>query len=150
MDNELLQAIAQQEKYRDALWAKPRVNETYQSQLDSLLPGFNIAIKKAENNPKNFGVLSQEVSSPKEANKVLNESIENGFWRWLQAGRPVPLVDFIQMRWAPIGAENDPKNLNMNWAPNVRSFLKKLYGPEQYEKMKKDKIVLKDTNTELA
>ena len=150
MPSKIEEALAQQKKYRDELWAKPKVNEAYQGQLESVLPGFNIAIKKAENNPNNFGVLSQKVSSPDQANKILNESIENSFWRWLQAGKPVPLVDFMQMRWAPIGAENDPKNLNMNWAPNVRNFLEQLYGTEQYKKMKQDKIVLKENDTQVA
>jgi len=31
----------------------------------------------------------------------------------------------MQKRWAPIGAENDPKGLNKNWTKNVDAHFKK-------------------------
>jgi peptidoglycan DL-endopeptidase CwlO len=31
-------------------------------------------------------------------------------------------VAFLGQRWAPLGAENDPNNLNANWVPNVLKF----------------------------
>ncbi len=31
----------------------------------------------------------------------------------------------LAKKWAPIGAKNDPDNLNKNWLPNVRLWLKK-------------------------
>lgn len=31
-------------------------------------------------------------------------------------------VDFWAARWAPVGAENDPKNLNTNWPRNVKAI----------------------------
>jgi hypothetical protein len=129
------------------LFAKPKPNPKYQGALDYLRPFFNVAIKKAENNPRNFGVLSKQVNSPSEANQVLNESIDNNFWRWLQTspdGVYMPkekFVDFMQQRWAPIGAANDPDNLNVNWAPNVRKFLRKQLGQDEYERWKRLNLV---------
>ena len=132
---------------REELFADPIVQSKFQTVLGKIKPSFNVAIKKAENNPRNFGVLSEQVNSPKQANTILNSSIGNNFWRWLQTspdGVQLPkerLVDLMQQRWAPIGAENDPDNLNKNWAPNVRKFLKSILGNEEYKKWEQLKLV---------
>jgi hypothetical protein len=104
---------------------------------------FNPAVKAAEGNPKNFGILSREVNSPEEANRLLNESITNNFVRWMSAGKPGKFVDFFRDRYAPIGASNDPNNLNINWAGNVRKALKRHY-PKLYEEMKKLNLVWRE------
>ncbi len=141
---------------RAELYADPVVQPEYQTTLGQIRPKFNIAIKKAENNPRNFGVLSQRVNSPAKANRVLNESIDNNFWRWLQTspdGSQLPrerFTDFMQQRWAPIGAANDPKHLNKNWAPNVRRFLKSILGNEEYEKWRRLKLVKNEQINEEA
>ena len=31
-------------------------------------------------------------------------------------------VTYFGERWAPVGVENDPNNLNKNWIPNVKKF----------------------------
>jgi hypothetical protein len=105
-----------------------------------LRPILNPAVKIAEGNPNNFGVLSQRVSSPAHANQLLNESIVNNFVRWMAAGKPGKFVDFMQQRWAPIGATNDPRNLNKNWAPNVRKAIKRK-NPELYNQMQELNLV---------
>lgn len=97
------------------------------------------AIKHAENNPRNHGVLSVKTDNP---SAVLNNSVKNNFKRWESGKTPAPwikespekFVDFMKLRWAPDGAENDPNNLNKNWAPNVKSSIKKQVGPDQYKK----------------
>jgi hypothetical protein len=103
------------------------------------------AVKFAENNKKNHGVLSVKTSNPSE---VVRESVANNLARfnsgrtpapWIQE-RPSRFVDFMQRRWAPIGAENDPNNLNANWAPNVRYYLQRQY-PEQYEQWRQQNLV---------
>jgi hypothetical protein len=85
-------------------------------------------------------VLSVPTSGPAEASQVLDNSIYNNLVRWQEAGRPGKFVDFMQKRWAPIGAKNDPKNLNKNWAPNVREFLKK--GPIDYQELEANNLVM--------
>ena len=142
--------LRQQAKHHEDLWKDPVPFGNAQRQIDSLRPGFNSAIKSAENNKGNFGVLSEKFGSIEEANKILNNSIENNFSRWIQAGKPMPFVDFMQLRWAPVGVKNDKDDLNLNWRPNVRHFLERLYGPEQYERMKQDKIVLGPQDTAIA
>ena len=96
---------------------------------------FNPAIKSAEND-KYFGVRPKP-KTVGEAEKILNNSIVNNFVRWRMAGSPGKFIDHMRKRWAPLtseGATNDPENLNVNWAPNVRSYLQK--DPEQYKELK--------------
>ena len=40
------------------------------------------------------------------------------------ASRPDPAHPGKNTGWAPIGAENDPKNLNQYWTPNVLAALR--------------------------
>jgi hypothetical protein len=106
----------------------------------------NEAVKFAENNKRNHGVLSVKTTNP---SAVLNESTTNNLDRFM-VGKPSNdnydnsntqrFVDFMQQRWAPIGAENDPNNLNRNWAPNVRSYLKQQY-PQQYPQWRQMNLV---------
>lgn len=105
----------------------------------NIVPVLGQAVKFAENNPSNFGVLSVNTENP---GKVLGNSITNNLNRWTNDQTPSPwidekpkkFVDFMQKRWAPIGAENDPDHLNENWAPNVRRYLKKKLGEQEYQK----------------
>ena len=110
--------------------------------MRQMLPIFAQAVKFAENNPENLGVLSVNTDNP---GKVLNNSVLNNFNRWINGQYPAPwikekpkkFVDFMQRRWAPIGAENDPDNLNQNWAPNVRWYLQQNLKPEEYDLLKR-------------
>jgi hypothetical protein len=121
---------------------RQEMSPSQQTSADFIVPWMNQAVKRAEGNPRNFGVLSEQANSPEQANRILNNSIFNNFARWLQAGQPTPFVDFMQQRWAPIGASNDPGNLNQNWAPNVRDALFDLLGPEEYARWKKYQMVM--------
>lgn len=125
--------LSQQRK--NQLFAKTKGSS--QKTIDfaqSLVPFFNPAIKRAEGNKNNFGVLSEKISSPDDANKILNKSIKNNYRRWAKAGNPGTFVDFLRDRWAPIGVKNDPKNLNVNWNNNVRRGLLDKLGPVEYKK----------------
>lgn len=92
-------------------------------QATQLTPQIAAAVKVAENNPRNNGVLSVPTANAGQASQVLDNSVYNNFVRWNQAGRPGKFVDFMQQRWAPVGVANDPNNLNKNWAGNVRGAL---------------------------
>lgn len=81
---------------------------------------FASAIRVAEGNP-NFGVLYEQ-GDPR---TIAENSVVNNMARWRAAGSPGKMIDFMQKRWAPIGAANDPNNLNKNWAGNVRGALQK-------------------------
>ena len=115
------------------------------ARMRAILPVMAEAIKYAENNRRNLGVLSVKTNNPEQ---VLVNSVNNNFNRWVSGATPAPwvkekpakFVDFMRRRWAPLqseGAANDPKNLNVNWAPNVRSYLKRMLDPAEYELMRK-------------
>jgi hypothetical protein len=137
-----------------ALYTTVDKSKTSQETLDYgkyLQQYFNPAVKFAEGhwsthanslNPGSaYGVLSEKVSGPKEANTVLDNSILNNFIRWINAGRPGTFVDFFRDRWAPIGALNDPNSLNANWNNAVRKSLKKQLGDETYNKWEQLNLV---------
>jgi len=122
---------------------KPYKNKLSQEDIklaNSIVPIFDPAIKSAEND-RFFGVRPKP-KTVAEAQKILNNSIVNNFVRWRMDGSPGKFVDFMRKRWAPLtseGATNDPDNLNINWAPNVRTYLKK--DPKQYQELKKMNLV---------
>ena len=111
-------------------------NQQEISYMMNVLPLMSQAVKYAENNPKNFGVLSTG-GNP---GRVLDNSVRNNFNRWLSGEPPAPwiqdspskFVDFMGRRWAPPNAENDPYGLNKNWSNNVRYFLKKRLPRKDY------------------
>ena len=113
-----------------------------------VLPKIRDAIVVAENDPTgNMGVRS--IKNPKNPTAVVETSIKNNYKRWSGGKQPAPwikekpkkFVDFMQKRWAPVPAENDPEGLNKNWAPNVRKILKKMIGAEEYKKWQDLNIV---------
>lgn len=60
------------------------------------------------------------VTTRAEALEVLCRSCTHALWEFVKSGSD--RSDFIYewaQRWAPQGAENDPKNLNANWPTNV-------------------------------
>ncbi len=112
-----------------------------QLMANDITPQITSAVKQAEGNPQNHGVLSVHVANPADASKTLENSVYNNFVRWDQAGRPGKFVDFMQQRWAPIGVSNDPKNLNKNWSGNVRKSLQQNPAVD-YETLKANNIAM--------
>lgn len=74
-----------------------------------------------------YGVMSQRVKSTEHARRITEASIRKNWSRWRDAGCPGDFVGFMARRWAPVGAENDPRGLNRQWAENVRKLFRKLY-----------------------
>lgn len=93
------------------------------------------AIGRQENDA-NFGVRSVKVANQEQAARVLFNSLRNNVKRWEQAGKTGDFIDFMGSRWAPSGAENDPTDLNKNWAPGVKSILKRDAPSDVYEQAK--------------
>ena len=114
--------------------------------MDDFKGPMSQGIKHAEGNPRNHGVLSIKTTNP---SRVLKNSVRENLNRFMggersnvnydNSGTP-KFVDFMQQKWAPIGVENDPDNLNPNWAPNVRDYLKNKF-PDKYERWKQMNLV---------
>jgi len=62
------------------------------------------------------------VRTREQALRVTARSAAHAMCDWITSGgedRQHAFVAFWASRWAPIGAANDPRNLNANWASNV-------------------------------
>ena len=72
-----------------------------------------------------YGIRSIKYQDANEARQICFNSVKNNYIRWTQAGKPEDFIVFMSRRYCPVGAANDPKNLNRNWARNVKHFLTK-------------------------
>lgn len=78
------------------------------------------AIHNAEGND-NYGILTHySHTTPLQAcrNTVLHK-----YRDWIATGQRKRFLDYLAERYAPIGANNDPNDLNKNWAGNVKYWL---------------------------
>lgn len=131
---------------------QPYGTKKYQGKLslsnhmmaNDLVPQISSAVKVAEGNPRNHGVLSVNTANGADASHVLDNSVYNNFVRWVQAGKPGKFVDFMQQRWAPLGVSNDPSNLNKNWGGNVRKALQQNPNVD-YQALQANNIALNDS-----
>jgi len=86
------------------------------------------AIYRAEGGAKAqylYGIRSVKYKDAEEARRICYNTVRNNWGRWEKSGQQVEYLVFLANRYAPIGAENDPKGLNNNWLRNVRFYLNK-------------------------
>jgi len=74
-----------------------------------------------------YGILSVKVKDEAEARQVCLNTIRNNRKRFADYGHKqyATYLEFLASRYCPVGASNDPSNLNKNWLKNVRYFLEK-------------------------
>lgn len=81
------------------------------------------AIYKAEGGAKTihpYGILAKyKHTTPRQA--CIN-TIRSKHREWVRLGAKGDYLRYLQSRYCPIGAKNDPAGLNKNWYKNVRSF----------------------------
>ena len=84
------------------------------------------AIGKAENSIKYpYGIKSIDTKGNIEyARKICLNSVINGRKRWIKAGKPCDLIEYISRRYCPINAPDD-NGTNKYWVKNVKYFLNK-------------------------
>lgn len=94
-----------------------KINQAYVERLAD-------AIYLAEGGAKTkhpYGILTKyKTTTPRQA--CIN-TIYSKYGDWWAAGRPGTYLEYLASKYAPIGATNDPTNLNQNWLKNVRYFL---------------------------
>lgn len=90
------------------------------------------AIKKVENSEKYpYGIKSIKIKGDTQeereayARKICRNTVVNNYERWQKAGKTNNYISFLGSRYAPVGAPDDPRNLNSNWVKNLKSLLKK-------------------------
>lgn len=79
----------------------------------------------AEKAVKPFGILSVPCNGYEECRRICKNTVVNNFKRFNDYGYKThsDYLSFLSSRYAPIGAKNDPQNLNRNWLKNVHYFL---------------------------
>ena len=92
---------------------------------------FLAAIRIAENGRagREFGVLSEAADTYDAQCRIAALSIRNNTYRYVSRFREWPVdaqgglseafTKFMAARWAPVGTDNDPTNLNQHWPKNV-------------------------------
>jgi len=82
------------------------------------------AIHKAENGPtRQFGVIHPSANTLEKQARWCAATCWKNYQRWLATDQQKPYLVFLRDRYAPLGADNDPSNLNENWLKNVVYFL---------------------------
>ena len=92
---------------------------------------FLAAIRIAENGRagREFGVLSELAETYEAQARIAALSIRNNVYRYVLRFKEWPVdgtgglseafTKFMAARWSPVGATNDPTNLNQHWPKNV-------------------------------
>jgi len=75
---------------------------------------------------KPFGILSVKCKDYQECKEICLNTVKNNRKRYIEYGykKYNTFLEFLASKYAPIGANNDPTNLNKNWLKNVRYFLR--------------------------
>ena len=70
-----------------------------------------------------YGILAKyKTTTPRQA--CIN-TIRSKHREWLKLGSKGDYLRYLQSRYCPIGATNDPAGLNVNWYKNVSKLYKK-------------------------
>ena len=74
-----------------------------------------------------YGILSIKCYTEKECRQICLNTIRNNRRRYKEYGHKKydTYLKFLASRYCPIGAKNDPNNLNQYWLKNVKWYLEK-------------------------
>lgn len=87
------------------------------------------AIRYAENGKKGkeYGILHPRVKPTYRSQAGwCAATVQKNYDRWKKGGCKGEFVVFLGNRYCPVGADNDPDNLNKNWVPNVRYHVNRI------------------------
>ncbi len=82
------------------------------------------AIGHAENSKTSpYGILAHyKHTTPRQA---CFNTVDHALKRWNKTNQKENFISYLSKTYCPIGAANDPKNLNSNWVKNVTFFYNK-------------------------
>ena len=71
-----------------------------------------------------YGIVSINTNgNASYARKICMNTVRNNKKRFLAQTKFKDYIEFLGSRYAPIGAKNDPNNLNKNWVKNVKYYI---------------------------
>jgi hypothetical protein len=88
-----------------------------------------LAIREAEKGRKGFefGVIAVKDTDLETQCAYACATVQKNFERFRESGEQ-DFIAFLGKRYAPVGAANDPHNLNSHWVSNVRWFYERFRG----------------------
>ena len=110
-----------------------KIAEEYFSKGDIEYPvnpyALLLAIREAEKGRKGFefGIISAKNTDLETQCRYACETIINNVKRFYRQTEK-DFITFLGSRYAPVGADNDPHNLNANWVSNVKFFYNQFTG----------------------
>ena len=73
-----------------------------------------------------YGIVSIDTKGDEEyARKICFNTVRNNKVRFMNQTKYKCYIEFLGSRYAPVGAKNDPTNLNKNWVKNLKYYLAK-------------------------
>lgn len=112
--------------FRDAI--EVNIRPALQEELAPVVA----AIRHSENGAagKEYGVLGEGVERDMKRKGATYRpqagwaaaTVQKTFDRWVEAGKPGTFIEYLGNRYCPVGAENDPTGLNVNWQRNVSKW----------------------------
>ena len=57
-------------------------------------------------------------------------TVQKTYDRWVKAGKPGDFITFLGKRYCPVGADNDPNELNRHWVKNVKHWTGRITNEE--------------------
>tara|TARA_R100000458_G_scaffold35132_1_gene32531 strand:+ start:1956 stop:2474 length:519 start_codon:yes stop_codon:yes gene_type:complete len=108
------------------------INTNIRPEHREFLTPIVTAIRYAENggDGKEFGILHPRVKPTYRSQAGwCSATVQKNYDRWNPSGpyddTPESFIKFLGARYAPIGVDNDPNNLNANWVSNVTYYYNK-------------------------
>lgn len=103
-------------------------NQVVDKELNSYFNKIASAIYKAEGGAKTrhpYGILKKyKKTSPRQA--CLN-TIRSKYKAWKAINGPKkPFLEYLASKYCPVGADNDPTGLNVNWLRNVSFYMNRV------------------------
>jgi len=111
-----------------------KIAEEYFSKGDIEYPvnpyALLLAIREAEKGRKGFefGIISAKNTDLETQCRYACETIINNVKRFHRQVDENDFITFLGSRYAPVGADNDPHNLNSHWVRNVKFFYNQFTG----------------------
>ena len=93
-------------------------------ELRKELSRYVAAIRYAENGKRyQYGIIHKRCKAGyRNQAGWCAATVQKNYDRWVKAGSKGEFVVFLGNRYCPVGADNDPDNLNRHWIGNVRKF----------------------------
>lgn len=101
--------------------------ETVTRTWDDLVDAIYIA-EGGQKAKKPFGILSVKCDGYNDCRRICMNTVVNNMKRFKNYGHKThkDYLSFLASRYAPVGAANDPTNLNKHWLKNIKSILKNM------------------------